>query len=102
MSLCKDLPFSVTTNPVRLLSDDRQANEWNEVSLTIVVPLTSQIRGYCGEIDLGPLKWLPKRSAVNLQGLASFDYHKLTRKIGVLSKPQYDLIKQELGEVLGL
>ena len=42
-------------------------------ALVIVVPLTSQIRGLRGEVDIGKPRWLPKRSAVNVQGLASID-----------------------------
>ena len=42
-------------------------------ALVVVAPLTSQIRGLRGEVPLGKPRWLPKISAVNVQGLAS-DY----------------------------
>jgi mRNA-degrading endonuclease toxin of MazEF toxin-antitoxin module len=42
-------------------------------ALVIVAPLTSQIRDLRGEVPLGKPRWLPKPSAVNVQGLASFD-----------------------------
>ena len=71
-------------------------------SLVIVAPLTSQIRGMRGEVDLGKPRWLPKPSAVNLQGLASFDRHKLTRRMGYLTKPQFEQVKSALKELLGL
>lgn len=71
-------------------------------SLVIVAPLTSQIRGMRGEVDLGKPRWLPKPSAVNLQGLASFDRHKLTRRLGALTKDQFDRVKSALKELLGL
>lgn len=32
-----------------------------------------------GEVDLGKPRWLPKHSAVNVQGLASFDHRKPSR-----------------------
>jgi mRNA-degrading endonuclease toxin of MazEF toxin-antitoxin module len=51
-------------------------------SLVIIAPLTSQIRGMRGEVDIGKPRWLPKHSAVNVQGLTSFDHNKLTRKLG--------------------
>jgi mRNA interferase MazF len=71
-------------------------------TLAIVVPLTSQIRGMRGEVDLGKPRWLPKHSAVNVQGLASFDHHKLSRRMGVLSTADMDKVKASLRDSLGL
>ena len=71
-------------------------------ALVIVAPLTSQIRGMRGEIDLGHPRWLPKASAANIQGLASFDRRKLIRKMGVLTGAQMVQVKEGLRELLGL
>lgn len=71
-------------------------------ALVVVAPLTSQIRGMRGEVDLGHPKWLPKPSAVNVQGLASFDRHKLTRKFGKLTPPQFDEVKGAIRDLLDL
>lgn len=71
-------------------------------ALAIVAPLTSQIRDQRGEINLGHPKWLPKPSAVNLQGLASIDRHKLTRRFGKLTADQLDSVKEALRELLNL
>ena len=71
-------------------------------SLVIVAPLTSQIRGIRGEVDLGKPRWLPKPSAVNLQGLTSFDHHRLTRKMGVLTSEQQGRVKLALRDLLNL
>jgi mRNA-degrading endonuclease toxin of MazEF toxin-antitoxin module len=71
-------------------------------ALTVVAPLTSQIRGGRGEVDLGKIRWLPKPSAVNVQGLASFDHHLLTRKLGTLSPERFEEIKRSIRELLGL
>ena len=71
-------------------------------SLVIVAPLTSQIRGMRGGIDLGKPRWLPKPSAVSLQGLASFDHRKLSRRMGALTKSQFDEVKSALRELLSL
>ena len=71
-------------------------------SLVIVAPLTSQIRGQRGEVLLGKPRWLPKTSAVNVQGLASFDRHKLTRRLGTLSVDQLAAVKDSLRELLHL
>lgn len=71
-------------------------------SLAIVAPLTSQIRGLRGEVDLGKPRWLPKPSAVNVQGLASFDHRKLTRRMGELGSTQMAEVKNALRDLLGL
>lgn len=71
-------------------------------ALVVVAPLTSQIRGQCGEVPLGKPRWLPKVSAVNVQGLASFDPGKLARRMGALTAEQYDAVKTALRELLNL
>jgi len=71
-------------------------------ALLIVAPLTSQIRGMRGEVDLGKPRWLPKHSAVNIQGLASFDGHRLTRRLGALSPAEMDEVKVALRDLLDL
>ncbi len=71
-------------------------------ALGIVAPLTSQIRGLRGEVLLGKPRWLPKISAVNVQGLASFDPGKLTRRLGTLSSEQLSAVKTALRELLEL
>jgi mRNA-degrading endonuclease toxin of MazEF toxin-antitoxin module len=71
-------------------------------SLVVVAPLTSQIRNARGEVDLGKPRWLPKPSAVNVQGIASFDRHKLARRMGALIKAELDRVKAALRDLLGL
>lgn len=71
-------------------------------ALVIVAPLTSQIRGLRGEVDLGHAKWLPKPSAVNVQGLASFDRNKLTRRFGRLTEETYQEVKDTIRDLLGI
>jgi mRNA-degrading endonuclease toxin of MazEF toxin-antitoxin module len=64
--------------------------------------LTSQIRGLRGEVLLGKPRWLPKTSAVNVQGLASFDPGKLARRMGALPAEQYEAVKAALRDLLSL
>ena len=71
-------------------------------SLVVVVPLTSQLRGLRGEVDIGKPRWLPKPSAVNVQGLASIDYYALEKKLGGLSQGQFEAVKSALRELLEL
>ncbi len=94
-----DLGMAAKSRPVLILAvpDDADAR-----SLVTVAPLTSQIRGMRGEVDLGKPRWLPKHSAVNVQGLASFDTQKLTRRMGALPKAEMERVKDALRELLGL
>lgn len=94
-----DLGMVEKSRPVLVLAfpGDRDAR-----ALTVVAPLTSQIRGMRGEVDLGKPKWLPKHSAVNVQGLASFDERKLIRRMGALSSKQMEEVKAALRELLNL
>lgn len=94
-----DLGMVEKSRPVLVLAspEPRDAR-----SLLIVAPLTSQIRGMRGEVDLGKPRWLPKKSAVNVQGLASFDHRKLVRRMGTLTSAQYTSVKEALRDLLGL
>jgi mRNA-degrading endonuclease toxin of MazEF toxin-antitoxin module len=71
-------------------------------ALVVVAPLTSQIRGQRGEVPLGKPRWLPKISAVNVQGLASFDPGKLTRRLGTLTSEHHAEVKSVLRDLLNL
>jgi mRNA interferase MazF len=71
-------------------------------ALVVVVPLTSQLRGLRGEVDIGKPRWLPKRSAVNVQGFASIDRHALIRKLGTLSDAQLSAVKDAIRKLLEL
>ncbi len=94
-----DLGLAEKSRPVLVLSFPQ---ENDARSLVVVAPLTSQIRGLRGEIQLGNVSWLPKLSAVNIQGLASFDRHKLVRRMGVLSKEQMVEAKKSIRDLLEL
>jgi len=94
-----DLGIAAKSRPVLVLAtpDDSDAR-----SLVVVAPLTSQIRGARGEVDLGKPRWLPKPSAVNVQGLASFDPRNLSRRMGSLTKAEMDSVKAALRDLLDL
>lgn len=74
----------------------------NARALLIVAPLTSQIRNQRGEVYLGKPRWLPKESAVNVQGLASLDGRKLIRRLGTVTEAQMTEVKAALRDLLGL
>jgi mRNA-degrading endonuclease toxin of MazEF toxin-antitoxin module len=71
-------------------------------ALVVVAPLTGEIRGFRGEVDIGKPRWLPKPSAVNIQGLASIDHHSLIRRLGTLTQSQLNEIKDAIRDLLAL
>ena len=87
------------SRPVLVLAYPRPADAR---ALVVVAPLTSQIRSQRGEVPLGKVRWLPKVSAVNVQGLASFDPGKLSRRLGRLTDEQQTAVKTALRDLLGL
>lgn len=94
-----DLGLAAKRRPVLILA---VPGEEDARALIVVAPLTSQIRDLRGEIPLGPLPWLPKPSAVNVQGLASFDPSYLTKKLGHLEVRNMDMVKDALRDLLDL
>ena len=94
-----DLGIAEKSRPVLVLAYPQPADAR---ALVIVAPLTSQLRGLRGEVPLGKPRWLPKISAVNVQGLASFDPGRLTRRLGVLNAEQLEAVKIALRDLLEL
>ena len=94
-----DLGMAEKSRPVLLLA---YPDRTDARALLIVAPLTSQIRGMRGEVDLGRPRWLPKHSAVNIQGLASLDRHRLSHRLGALSPAEMDEVKVALRDLLDL
>ena len=94
-----ELGMAEKSRPVLVLAVPRPTDAR---ALVIVAPLTSQLRGMPGEVDVGKPRWLPKPSAVNVQGLASFDPHKLARRMGELSKADLERVKAAVRELLDL
>ena len=83
---CADLGVAEKSRPVLVLAYPQPADAR---ALVVVVPL-------------GKPRWLPKISAVNVQGLASFDPGKLARRLGTLSAEQYNGVKLALRDLLRL
>jgi len=94
-----DLGMAAKSRPVLVLAYPEPSNAR---ALVIVAPLTSQIRGMRGEVEIGKTKWLPKTSAVNVQGLASFDKSLLLRKLGRLDTNTMIQIKAAIRDILTL
>jgi mRNA interferase MazF len=94
-----DLGMAAKSRPVLVLAVPEPQDAR---ALVVVAPLTSQKRGLRGEVDLGKPRWLPKPSAVNIQGLASFDPKKLSKRLGTVTEGQMLEVKAALRDLLAL
>jgi len=94
-----DLGMAAKSRPVLVLAYPEPSDAR---AIVIVAPLTSQIRGMRGEVEIGKPRWLPKKSAINIQGLASFDRHLLARKLGRLDSSTMTQIKSAIRDILNL
>ena len=94
-----DLGIAAKSRPVLVLASP---NEEDARVLVVVAPLTSQLRSMAGEVPLGPIRWLPKLSAVNVQGITSFNPGLLIRRMGALAPDQLATVKQALRDLLNL
>jgi mRNA interferase MazF len=92
-----DFGLAAKVRPVVVLSVPQPADAR---SLVVVAPLTFQSRRLRGEVDIGKPRWLPKPSAVNVQSLASLDYHALEKKPGRLSQRQFEEEKSPFANCL--
>jgi len=94
-----DFGLAAKQRPVLILAYPQPADAR---ALVVVAPLTSQLRGLRGEVEIGKPRWLPKHSAVNIQGFASIDRHSLIRKLGKLTDGQLATIKDAIRDLLEL
>ncbi len=94
-----EIDFVAKSRPVLVLYYPAQDDAR---SMAILAPLTSQVRIARGEVQLGKISWLPKPSAVNVQGLGSFDKKCLIRRMGILPADILTEVKQSLRDLLGL
>jgi len=72
------------------------------LSVIIACPLTTQIKGYKGNIILNPdnINKLKKVSEVLIFHIRSISKDRLVRKIGMIKKEELELIKQGLSDIL--
>jgi mRNA interferase MazF len=94
-----DLGLSAKTRPVVIVS--RQDPDPPR-ALILYVPLTTQRRDSPYEVQLPRLPFLDHESVANVQGLGSLPSARLERKLGRLSTPTMDRLKEALVFALDL
>ena len=93
-----DLGYVGKTRPCVALSDPRADSERN---ITIVVPLTTEIRGGKCEVAFDKPFWLREKSVVNVLGIVGIDNARITRKIARFPETKLTEIYSRLNTALG-
>jgi mRNA interferase MazF len=94
-----DLGMAAKVRPcvvVSINTPDRQRN------MSVVVPMTTEIRG--GECEIGFPKpaWLRQESIVNVLGIAGVDNSKIERRIAAFPADKMVAIESVLKRLLGI
>jgi mRNA interferase MazF len=88
-----DLGFSAKFRPVVIVS---RHDPDPPRALFVYVPITTQDRGSPYEVKLPRLRFLDGASVANVQGIGSLPTVRLARRLGKLSAPVLDEIKQAI------
>jgi mRNA interferase MazF len=85
--------------PVVIISGDMLNTHLN---IVIVMPLTTKIKSYKGNVVLKPNKpnGLDKKSEILIFHIRSLSKERLTKKIGEISKAELNKLKQGLDDIL--
>jgi mRNA interferase MazF len=94
-----DLGYVAKVRPCVVISVPN-ADSWRNMS--VVAPLTTEIRGGECEVPFPKPKWLAEESVVNLIGLVGVDNAKIQRMLGPLPTDSLDAIDQGLFRLFGL
>jgi mRNA interferase MazF len=94
-----DLGYVAKVRPCVVISIPNADGQRN---MSVVAPLTTEIRGGECEVPFPKPKWLAEESVVNLIGLVGVDNAKIGRLIGPLPKDSLDAIDDVLLRLFGL
>ena len=78
------------------------ANPDSEQTVSLVAPLTSEVRGGESEIPFPKPPWLAKPCVVNLSGLGSVEQHRLQRRLGQFPAERFQAARKVLARMFGL
>lgn len=94
-----DLGMTAKVRPCVVVSigqPDRQRN------MSVVVPMTTEIRGDEAEISFPKPAWLRQESVVNALGIAGVDNAKIERRIAAFPSDKMAELESVLKRLLGL
>src|SRR5262245_12178189 len=92
-----DLGMTAKTRPAVIVSIPRPDRQRN---MSVMVPLTTEIRGGECEVTFPKPKWLMDESVVNLLGIAGVDNARIGRVLGSLPRDRMEEIDDGLARML--
>lgn len=93
-----DLGVVAKVRPCLVLCADPDSKR----TVSLVAPLTTEIRGGESEVSFAKPPWLAKPCVVNLSGLGSVERHRLQRRLGRFPAEKLGEVKKVLARMLGL
>jgi mRNA interferase MazF len=94
-----DLGMIAKTRPCVVVSI-RQPGK--QRSMSVVVPMTTEIRGGACEVAFPKPAWLNQESVVNVLGIAGVDNAKIIRRIAPFPKAAFSEVVDVAAQILGL
>jgi mRNA interferase MazF len=94
-----DLGFVAKVRPCVIISIPKADSQRN---MSVVAPLTTEIRGGETEVPFPKPQWLAEPSVINLIGLVGVDNAKIGRGLGSLPKDKLNEIDKALVRIFGL
>ena len=71
-------------------------------TVSIVAPLTSEVRGGESEISFPKPPWLAKPCVVNLSGLGSVERHRVQRRLGQFPPARFEEARKVVARMFAL
>ena len=94
-----DLGMMAKTRPCVVVSVRQPDKERN---MSVVVPMTTEIRGGECEVAFPKPAWLNQESVVNVLGIAGVDNAKIIRRIAPFPKAVFSEVMDVAAQMLGL
>jgi mRNA interferase MazF len=94
-----DLGMMAKTRPCVVVSVRQPDKERN---LSVVVPMTTEIRGGACEVAFPKPAWLNQESVVNVLGIAGVDNAKIIRRIAPFPKAAFSELRDVAAQMLDL
>jgi mRNA interferase MazF len=94
-----DLGMASKTRPCVVVSVPRPDSQRN---MSVVAPMTTEIRGGECEVSFPKPLWLKEKCVVNVLGIAGVDNAKIIRRIGPFPETNMDEISEVMAKMLGI
>ena len=78
------------------------ANPDSARTVSLIAPLTTEVRGGESEIPFSKPPWLAKPCVVNLSGLGSVERHRIQRRLGPFPPERFEEAKKVIARMFAL